>query len=115
MTLLKSPLTIIVLTQLVFTAGDLLARAHLRHHGLTLSALLQWWFLAFLVLRHIGMLGQLYVFANLELGKMIALFNAVAIVLSNVVGLLFLKEVLSPSSYLGVVLSLLAVVVLTLL
>lgn len=37
---LKSPMMVIVGTQLIFTIGDLMARANMRKHGFTLAAFL---------------------------------------------------------------------------
>ena len=64
------------------------------------------------ILRQVAMLKQLYVFAHMPLGKTIAVLSAVSIVLSNVVGVLFLREVLPPVGYAGVMLAILAIVIL---
>ncbi len=112
---LKSPLLIIVCTQMLFTGGDLLARANMKALGFRPAAFLTWWFLGYTLLRQIATFGQLYVFANINLGKSMAFFGAVSIVLSNLLGLLLLGEVLSWSAYLGVSLAILAFLALALL
>jgi hypothetical protein len=48
------------------------------------------------------MFGQLYIFTTTELGKTMALFGAVSIILSNLLGFLVLKEVLPVGVYVGV-------------
>lgn len=108
------PYSIIIITQLLFTAGDLLARANMRSGEFSLKAFLSGWFLAYFIIRQAAMFGQLYVFAKIPLGKTMALFGAVSIVLSNVLGLLLLKEVLSLPAYIGVALAVAAFLVLAL-
>jgi hypothetical protein len=48
------------------------------------------------------MFGQLYIFTTIELRKTMALFGAISIILSNLLGLLILKEVLPVGVYIGV-------------
>ncbi len=60
------------------------------------------------------MFGQLYIFTTIELGKTITLFNALSIILANLLGFLVLKEVLSPLEYIGVTLVILSFLILTL-
>jgi len=114
MTWLKAPVAVIVATQLLFTMGDLLARANLRHHPLCLSTFLNGWFLLYFLIRPVAMLGQLYVFSALQLGRTMALFGATSIVVVNVLGILVLGEVLSLRAYAAVALVVLGFVVLSL-
>jgi multidrug transporter EmrE-like cation transporter len=107
----KSPLLIIVATQLLFTTGDLLARANLRHSPFALSTFLSWWFLLYFLIRQVAMFGQLYVFATLQLGKTMALFGATSMVAVNLLGILLLGEVLSVQAYLALALVVLGFVV----
>ena len=58
------------------------------------------------------MFGQLYVSTVIELGKTMALFGAASIILANILGLLVLKEVLSPTTYIGVTLAVIAFILL---
>ena len=111
MTWLKSPVLLIIATQALFTAGDLLARANMRKGGFTLANFLTWWFIAYFVLRTVAMFGQLYVLASVPIGKSMALFGATSIALVNVLGVLLLGEVLTVSAYAGVSLAILAFVV----
>jgi hypothetical protein len=108
---LKSPVWLIVGTQALFTAGDLLARANMRKGGFALANFLTWWFIAYFVLRTVAMFGQLYVLASVPIGKSMALFGATSIALVNVLGVLLLGEVLTVSAYAGVSLAVLAFVV----
>jgi len=102
MTWIRSPLVIIVATQLLFTAGDLLARANLRHNPFSASTFLSWWFVLYFLIRQVAMFGQLYVFSALQIGKTMALFSATSIVVVNVLGVLLLGEVLSVQAYLAI-------------
>ena len=108
--------TIIILvgSQLLFTSSDLIARYYMTRLGFTASAFISLWFLAYLVIRTVATFGQLYVFSSIDLGKTMALFGAVSIILANALGLLVLKEVLSPTAYIGVTLAVIAFIVLSL-
>ncbi|GBE20139.1 MAG TPA: hypothetical protein ENG87_05555 [Candidatus Pacearchaeota archaeon] len=105
---------ILVGAQLLFTTSDLLARTYMPKHGFALATFLSAWFFAYFLIRIIAMFGQLYVFTTIELGKTMALFGAVSIILANVLGLLVLKEVLSPWAYVGVSLAVIAFLILAL-
>ena len=114
MPLIKSPIVVLVGTQLVFTAGDLLARAHMRHKPFAIATFLSGWFLVYLLLRQVAMFGQLYVFSALPVGKMMALFGATSIVVVNVLGFLLLGEVLSMRAYAAIGLGVMAFILLAL-
>ncbi|HUI28986.1 MAG TPA: hypothetical protein VLX91_02125 [Candidatus Acidoferrales bacterium] len=103
---------ILVGSQLLFSTGDLLARTYMGKYGFTLAAFLSLWFAAYFTIRTLAMFGQLYVFTSVQLGKTMALFGAVSIILSSILGLLFLKEILSPTAYIAVALAVMAFVVL---
>jgi drug/metabolite transporter (DMT)-like permease len=103
---------ILVTTQIFFTTSDLIARHNMAKYGFTLSTFISSWFLIYFLIRTTAMFGQLYVFTNIQLGKTMALFGATSIILSNILGLLLLKEVLSPVNYLGVSLAVIAFLVL---
>lgn len=99
---LRSPLAAVIAGQLLFTMGDLIARANMRTMGFRLSTFLSGWFLAYFIIRQAAMFMQLYVFASMPLGKSMALYGAISIVLSNILGILLLGEILSVGAYLGV-------------
>jgi len=93
---------IIIITQLLFTGSDLLARYNMPKLGFRFAAFFSAWFIIYFLIRTIAMFGQLYIFTTIELGKTMALFGAVSIILSNLLGLLILKEVLPVVVYIGV-------------
>lgn len=103
-----SYIAVLVIAQIIFTTSDLLARHNMAKYGFAVSTFISLWFLGYFLIRIIAMFGQLYVFTNVELGKTMALFGATSIILSNILGFLLLKEVLSPTSYFGVSLAVLA-------
>jgi uncharacterized membrane protein len=111
---LKSPVLIIVGTQLLFTTGDLIARANMRHSPFSIATFLSWWFLIYFSIRQVAMFGQLYVLSALQLGKTMALFSATSLVLVNILGVLLLGEVLSVKAYVAIAMVVLAFVVLSL-
>jgi uncharacterized membrane protein len=113
MTWIKSPVAIIVATQLLFTTGDLIARANMRHSSFSVSTFLTWWFLLYFLIRQVAMFGQLYVFSALQLGRTMALFGATSIVVVNVLGILVLGEILSIHAYLAIGLVVLGFIVLS--
>lgn len=103
---------ILIASQLLFTTGDILGRTYMKSHGFHLTTFLTPWFIIYFLVRTVAMFGQLYIFSSVELGKTMAGFGAVGIILSNVLGLLLLNEVLSTQSYIGVSLAVLAFLVL---
>jgi uncharacterized membrane protein len=109
------PILLIVFSQALFTAGDLLARANLRANGFELRTFISWWFVLYSVLRTLATFAQLYVFATVQLGRSMALFGAASIVLSNLLAFLLLAETLSLGAYLGVSLAVAAFLCLALL
>jgi uncharacterized membrane protein len=114
MTWVKSPVLVIVATQLLFTMGDLIARANMRHSPFAISTFLSWWFLLYFTIRQVAMFGQLYVFSVLQIGKTMALFSATSLIVVNILGVLLLGEILSVQTYLAIGLVVLGFVVLAL-
>lgn len=106
------PILVLIITQILFTISDLIARFYMSKLGFSLNSIFSLWFVGFFFVRSLGMICQLYVFANLELGKSMALLGAVSIVLSSALGLLVLKEVLSPITYAGVSIAVIAFIIL---
>lgn len=109
----KSPAAVVVGTQLLFTIGDLMARANMRKHGFTAAAFLNLSFLIYILSRQVATVGQLYVLATVPIGKTMALFGAVSIIFANVLGVLLLGDLLSARSYAGITLAILAFVVMS--
>lgn len=110
-----SPLTLLVLvgTQLLFTTSDLLARSSLAGRALTPESFTTPWFLAYFLIRQVAMVGQLFIFSRIELGRTAALFGSTSIVIANLLGLLLLHETLSLPQYAGVGLALVAILLLS--
>ncbi|MBP7830738.1 MAG: hypothetical protein KA248_12565 [Kiritimatiellae bacterium] len=107
-------LAILLGTQFLYSISDFMGRAYMARYGFRVAAFWSGWFLAYLVIRQVAMVGQLYLFAHVPLGKSMALLGAVSIVISNLLGWLFLGEVLSLYGYLGVFLAMTAILVMTL-
>jgi len=105
---LKSPLIVIVGTQLLFSVGDLVARANMRKHGFTAAAFLNLTFVGYILSRQVATVGQLYVLATVPIGKTMALFGAASIVFANAFGVLLLGDLLSMRAYAGITLAVLA-------
>jgi multidrug transporter EmrE-like cation transporter len=110
----KSPVAVVVGTQLLFTIGDLIARANMRKHGFTVAAFVNLSFLVYIVSRQVATVGQLYVLATIPIGKTMALFGAGSIILGNVLGVLLLGDLLSARSYAGIALAVMAFAVMSL-
>jgi uncharacterized membrane protein len=106
-------LLILIGTQALYTSGDFMARYYMSRRGFNVEILTSAWFWVYTAIRQVATLGQLYIFASIPLGKTMALFAATSVVLSNVVGFLFLAERLSAFGYIGVVLAVCAILVLT--
>ena len=108
---MAKPLFILVGTQCLFTLSDVMGRTYMVRYGFKLSTFISLWFLVYTLVRQLATLGQVYIFANIQLGKTMAMFGAVSIVLSNVIGLLYLGERISSVSYFGISLAVLAFIV----
>ena len=104
---------VILITQLIFSITDLLARGHLRSTNLGAASFLQPWFIWYAIIRVLTTGAQFYVFTKIDLGKTITLFSVAAIVFANILGVLFLREVLSTKDYIGVVLAIISLVILS--
>lgn len=108
------PEIVVVLSQVLFSLKDLLARHYMGRFGFTAEAFFHPWFLGFVALQVVAMTGQLYVLANVELGKTMALFGATSIAVANVLGFLLLGEVLTVWEYTGVAVAVVAFLILAL-
>ena len=93
------------------TLSDVMGRTYMARHGFKLSTFISLWFLVYMLIRQLATFGMVYVFANIQLGKTMAMFGAVSIVLSNIIGLFYLGEQISLLSYSGICLAILAFIV----
>jgi len=108
---MQATLLILIGTQLVYSISDFMGRYYMTKHGFHTASFLMPWFLWYQLIRQVAMFGQLYVFAVMPLGKTMALLGATSIVISNVLGFLFLKEMLSPVAYIGVMMAVIAILI----
>jgi len=99
-------LGVVLVAQLLYTASDFIGRSVMKERGFTPATFLDGWFIAYVLLRVLATTGLLYTFSQLPLGKTIILFSVASVLLSNVLGLLFLQEALSPTMYLSLLLAL---------
>lgn len=99
---------ILIGSQCLFTLSDVMGRIYMAKYGFRLSGFISFWFLIYFIIRQAATFGQLYMFTNIPLGKTMAFFGAVSIVLSNLISFFYLGEKLSLISYLGVLLAILA-------
>lgn len=102
----------LVVGQLIFTASDLMGRYYIVKYGFSLANFLSLWFVVYWLLKILGIFCQLYVFTATKLGKTMVLFAAVSIILSNVLGYLFLHEILTAKEYAGVMLAIITFLIL---
>lgn len=110
-TMHMNPLIIIVFVQLLFTGSDVIARSLMLRYGFTVSVFFTPSFFLYFTIRQIAMIGQLYIFSTIPLGKTMALFAAVSIVLANVLGFLFFKEILTLTDYLAISFVIMALII----
>ena len=108
---MQTTLLILVGTQLVYSISDFMGRYYMSKHGFHAASFWMPWFFWYQLIRQVAMFGQLYIFAVIPLGKTMAMLGATSIVISNVLGFLFLKEVLTGPAYAGVFLAVTAMLV----
>ena len=97
-----NPILVVIGAQVLFTASDVIARFLMLRHGFTAAAFLSPWFFFYIFIREVAMVGQLYVFSTITLGKTMTLFAAASIILANILGFLLFREVLSFTEYLAI-------------
>ncbi len=102
---------IVIVSQLLFTSSDLIARHYMSTQGFKISTFFAGWFLLYAVIRTVATFGQLFIFTQVEVGKTMALFSATSLVLVNVLGFLLLKEQLSVPVYIGIALAVVAILI----
>ena len=111
----KSPALIIIGAQLLFSISDVIGAKAMKAQGFTAASFFTWWFFTYTVIRQIAVFGQLYIYANMELGRTVALFGAGSIIIGNVMGFLLFKESMTLPVYVGVSLAICAFLALALL
>jgi multidrug transporter EmrE-like cation transporter len=108
------PLLVVIVSQMLFTTGDLPARSKMRQHGFATDAFLSWWFVGYMLIRTAATFGQLWVLAKLVLGQALPMFAASSVVLSMVLSATVLNEGLTTRTVLGGLLAVAALVALAL-
>ncbi len=108
------PLLVVIASQLLFTAGDLLARLKMRQHGFETDAFLSWWFAGYMLIRTTATFGRLWVLSKLVLGHALPMFAASSVVLSMLLSATVLNEGLTAKTIAGGLLAVAALVALTL-
>jgi len=109
---MNKPLLALIASQFLFSCSDFMGRYYMKQHGFALATFLSLWFAIYFLIRTIAMFLVLYVFTTMDLGRVIAWMSAASIVIANVLGLLVLKELLSPVAYVGVSLAVVTVLLL---
>src|SRR6266540_6167085 len=109
-----NPLVVVVVSQLLFTAGDLVARLKMRQLGFGAEAFVSWWFVGYMGLRTLATFGQLWVLSRLVLGAALPMFAAASVVLSMMLSITVLNEGLGTKTIVGGGLAIAALVTLTL-
>jgi hypothetical protein len=112
MLVVMKPFVVVIASQPLFTAGDLLARLKMRQSGFEAGAFVSWWFAGYLLVRMLATFGQLWVLSKLVLGQ--TLFAAASVVLSMVLSVTVLNEGLTTKTVVGGGLAVAALVALTL-
>ena len=100
-------------SQVLFALAGLIARSKTKGHAFTISQVLAGWFVAFLLIRLVAALAELFVLTRVDLGQTVALAGVFGLVTANVFGYLFLKETLHPLNYLGIAFAIVAIVLLS--
>jgi molybdopterin-guanine dinucleotide biosynthesis protein A len=111
----KSPAFIIIGAQLLFSISDVIGARAMKTRGFNPAAFFTWWFFTYTLIRQIAVFGQLYIYANMELGRTVALFGAGSIIIGNLMGFLLFKETMTLPVYVGVSLAICAFLALALL
>jgi drug/metabolite transporter (DMT)-like permease len=107
-----NPVVVVIASQLLFTAGDLLARIKMRQLGFGPEAFVSWWFAGYLGIRTVATFGQLWVLSKLVLGHALPLFSAASVLLSLVLSVTVLNEGLTGRTIAGAALAIAALAVL---
>lgn len=107
-----SPIMVVAASQVLFTAGDLLARARMRQLGFHGSSFVAWWFVGYMTLRSLATFGQLWTLSRVVLGRTLPMFSASSVVLSMALSVVILKEGLGARAIAGGVLAVAALLLL---
>lgn len=101
-------------SQIVFALGSLLARSFTKGHPIvSVRNIMTIWFIEYLAIRFIATLMELFVLSRVDLGQTVALAGVAGLITANVMGVLFLGEVLSLQAYIGIGFAIVAILLLS--
>ncbi len=107
-----TPYIIVIVIQVLFSTSNVIARLQMRDQQWGVHLLSQPWLYLYFLMQLSGIVLQLYVFTTFELGKTATLMSVVAIITSVVLGWLVLSEKLAPSTYVAIVMAVIAFILL---
>lgn len=104
-------LLIIFFYQLLFSISDIMGRKNMKQPGQSyLSLLKKPWLIAYLSIRVVAVSTMLYVFYNMYVGRAIVCSAAMALLISAIIGSLYLKEKISKKSLCALAFILVAII-----
>lgn len=95
-------------------AGDTLVRRHFKMADFRITKLISWWFIGYLMMKLTAIGIWVFLVSQYQIGRLVAMYGISSLLLNNVVGLFFLKEVLKPVQYVGLALAVIALALLSL-
>ena len=101
---------LLVLVQILTTAGDFFTRKYLKVEGFGVAQLSAWWFWAFVVIKIFTNGIWLTMLTQVELGRLSALFGVCSLITANIISIMFLGDILKPTQYIGVGFAVLALI-----
>lgn len=101
-------------SQIIFAGASLLARYYTRGSPITsVQSIMAAWFVAYVLIRFVAAMMELFVLSRVNLGQTVALAGVCGLITANVLGVLFLGEVLSWQAYLGLAFAVAAILLLS--
>jgi multidrug transporter EmrE-like cation transporter len=112
---MKSQLLIVAITtQIAFLVGEIPFAGYLQNVGFSTASFSNFSFWLFTITRFIGISGQMYLWSATELGRVAAILGGLGIIISNLAGVYLLhQKALSMPGYVGIVLAVISVCLLT--
>lgn len=101
-------------SQIIFALGSLLARHFTKGNPITsVQSIMVGWFAAYLLIRLVATVMELYVLSRVNLGQTVALAGVAGLITANLMGVFFLGEVLSWQAYFGIGFAIVAILLLS--
>lgn len=96
-----------------FASASLLARYYTKGSPITsVQSIMAGWFVAYLLIRLVATMMELFVLSRVNLGQTVALAGVCGLITANALGVVFLGEVLSWQAYLGIGFAIVAILLL---